>query len=362
MHREPEWQLVRELSEWEPPGGVVSVYFEIDPGDRSEGWRIALRDELGKIPDAVAERVLRRYPEGQPLPSGRTQIGFLEADGERELWSAAQMDLGAVSVVHAPRPFLTPLVRLLDEGGPFGVVVTSLERVRVFEWALGSIEELEGWELEITSLDWRERKSPSRDPGASGTGTTAAGHDQYQQRLDHNRARFLKQAGELIVERYGERPWERIILIGDGDRPQLVEKGLGPKAELVHAIPHDLIGESAAQIGERVAEELEHLNRQREERLVARIEEAIGAERGAALGQDEVLRALQMAQAHHVIYDSDYDFEPIDGLPPTEQFIVLALATGAAVTPAEGLAAASLRQRGGVAALLRYTLEQQDEG
>jgi hypothetical protein len=39
----------------------------------------------------------------------------------------------------------------------------------------------------------------------------------------------------------------------------------------------------------------------------------------------------------------------------------MALATGAEVTPAEGLAAASLRRRGGVAALLRFTLEQQDE-
>jgi hypothetical protein len=362
MQRDPEWQLVRELSEWEPAGGVLSVYFEIDPGDRSEGWRIALRDELDDYPAPVVKRVLDRYREGQPHPSGRTQIGFLDADGERELWTTTQTPLDRMSVVHAPRPYLTPLVRLLDEGGPFGVVAASLERVRVFEWALGSIDELDGWELEITSLDWRERKSPHRDPGASGTGTTAAGHDQYEQRLDHNRARFLKQAGELIAGRYGERPWQRIVLIGDGDRPQLLAKGLGPKAGLVHAVPHDLIGASAAQIGERVAEELEHLNRQREEQLVERIEEAIGAKPGAAVGQDEVLRALQMAQAHHVIFDAEYDFEPIDGLPPTEQFILMALATGAEVTPAEGLAAASLRQRGGVAALLRFGREAQNEG
>ena len=238
-------------------------------------------------------------------------------------------------------------------------MVVSLERVRVLEWAFGRIEELDGWELEITSLDWRERKAPQRNP-ASGTGTTAAGRDQYVQRLDHNRARFLKQAGELIAKRYADHPWRRIIVIGEGDRPQLLAKGLGPKAELAHAVPHDLIGETAAQIGERVAEELEHLNRQREERLVERIEEAIGAEPGAAVGQDEVLRALEMGQAYHVIFDPGHEFEPIDGTPPTEQFIALSLATGAEVTPVEGLAAASLDQRGGVAALLRFALENRD--
>src|ERR671933_581267 len=74
MQRAAEWQLVRELSEWEPQGGVVSIYFEIDPGDRGEGWRIALREELDNMAEAVAERVLRRYPEGRPHPSGRTQI------------------------------------------------------------------------------------------------------------------------------------------------------------------------------------------------------------------------------------------------------------------------------------------------
>src|SRR5918997_1239198 len=111
MQREADWELVRELSEWEPEGGVVSVYFEIEPGDRGEGWRIALKDALADVPDDVAERVLARYPEGRPHPSGRSQIGFLEVGGDREAWSSAQVRVGDVRAMHAPRPCLTPLVR-----------------------------------------------------------------------------------------------------------------------------------------------------------------------------------------------------------------------------------------------------------
>ena len=349
------WELVRELNEWQPDGGVASVYVDVDPGDRSEGWRIALKDELAKLPDDLAARVLERLPEGRPPRPGRVQIGFMEADGGREAWTGVQMDLGTTAAVHAPRPYLTPLVRLLDKGGPFGVVAVSLEQVRVLEWELGRTEELDDWELEITSLDWRERKAPQRNPQA-GTGTTAAGHDQYQERLDHNRHAFLKQAGELIAHRHADRPWERIVVFGEADRPQLLAKGLGQRAELMHAAPHDLIGVPAAAIGERTAEEVEHLNREREQRLVERIEEAIGAEPGAAVGQDEVLRALEMAQVRHVIFDPDHDFEPVDGLPGGERFVALALATGAEVTPADGPAAAALGRRGGVAALLRFGL------
>ena len=246
MERDAGWELIRELGEWRPEGGVVSVYFEIDPADRSNGWRIALKDELAKVPVDAASRVTARFPEGRPLPSGRSQIGFLEARGEREEWTSVQMPLREVTAVHAPQPLLTPLLRLLDEGGPFGVVVASLERVRVLEWSVGRIEELDGWELEVTSLDWRERKAPQRDP-TRGTGTSAAGHDQYVERLDHNRERFLKEAGRLIAGRHGDRPWQRLVVIGETDRPQLLAKGLGPMAALVHAVPHDLIGRARGE-------------------------------------------------------------------------------------------------------------------
>ena len=351
--------MIRELSEWRPDGGVVSVFVEIDPADRSEGWRVALKDELGGVPDGVAERILSHFPADRPHPSGRSHIGFLEVAGERDEWTSVQASIGPVKVAHDSGPCLTPLIRLLENGGPFGVVVVSLERVRAFEWLLGRIEELEGWELEVTSLDWRERKSPQRNPQAGGTGTTAAGRDRHADRLDHNRERFLKEAGELVAHRYGDRQWRRIVIVGLGDRPALLAAGLGPKAELVHIVAHDLIGEPASSIGDRVAEEVEHLNREREERLVERLGEAVGADPGVAIGQAEVLGALEMAQARHVVFDPDHEFAAVDGRAPTEEFVARALATGADVTPASGFAAEALSRFGGVAALLRFATETQ---
>jgi hypothetical protein len=143
-------------------------------------------------------------------------------------------------------------------------------------------------------------------------------------------------------------------VVGEADRPRLLAKGLGPMRDRIHEIPQDLIRASASDILSRVDAEQEHLNREREERLVAKVEEAINATPSPALGPDEVLTALEQARAHHVIFDATRDWEQRDGTPISELMIERALATGADVTPAEGLAAEALEPRGGAAALLRY--------
>src|SRR5215213_7023284 len=120
-------QLLSELTQWRPEGGVVSAYVAIDPADRGEGWRIELRHALEGIDDAVARRVGERFPENSPLPHGRTQIGFLEVGGEqREIWRGFQVDGGQTEVVHSDRPLLAPLVEILEQAGPVGVAVVSL--------------------------------------------------------------------------------------------------------------------------------------------------------------------------------------------------------------------------------------------
>jgi len=348
-------RLLRELVDWRPAGGVLSVYVAIDPGDRSNGWRIALKNELAGCDPGAAGRVLERYDDDAALPHGRAQVGFVELGGEqREIWNAFQLELAGTTVTQAPKPYLEPLARLLDDGWPLGVVLVALENVRVLEWSLGELTELDGWELEITSLDWHEEKARRVDPASLGTGASASGRDQYGQRLEHNRERFLKEAGGLVADRYRERPWRQLVLIGEADRPRLLARGLGAMAERAHEVPQDLIRASATEVGARIEEELEHLNRAREERLVSKIEEAINATPRPALGPEEVLKALEEARAHHVIYDATRVWEQRDGMPIPELMIERALATGAEITPAEGLAAQALAKRDGAAALLRY--------
>lgn len=354
MGSETAQELLRELAAWRPQGGVVSVYLRIDPADRGEGWRIELRHALDGVDSQAAERVLERFGENAGLPHGRTQVGFVELGGDRrEVWNGFQVDGQPTEVSQADRPCLAPLVKIVDDGWPLGIVLVALESVRVIEWGLGELDELAGWELELTSLDWRERKAQSRDAG-TGTRASASGRDQYRQRLDHNRERFLKQAGGLIARRYGERPWRHVVVFGEGDRPRLLARGLGALAERVHEVDHDLIRAPLTRVGERLSEEVEHLNRAREEALVARLRESIGSGAGAALGPEEVLDALSAGRVRQLLYDADREWKRRDGVALNELMIERALATSAKVTPVEGLAAQAMTEHDGAAAILRY--------
>src|SRR5204862_1213784 len=86
----PDGGGLRELAEWASRFGVISVCFDAEPGDRSERWRIELRDRLRtlSVPDDdpdrherkaslghAVERVLARLPGDGPPPGGRTQLG-----------------------------------------------------------------------------------------------------------------------------------------------------------------------------------------------------------------------------------------------------------------------------------------------
>lgn len=357
MRFEDAQRLVRALVDWRPAGGVVSVYIEIDPGDRSQAWRIALKDALGKLPDSlsgVAGRVLDRFPANTSLPEGRTHAGFLEAEGEREEWVSFQTSGVETRVANASVADLAPLMKLLDEGAAVGAALISADRVRMFEWELGRSEELDGWELEIYADAWRERKAQRVDPGRTGTGASASGHDQHAQRLEHESERFLKQAGELVAARYQDRPWRWLLVVGEGSRPAQLVAGLGTMARIAEQVQHDLIRAPLAEVEARIAEAVERLNRVRETEIVGTIEEAVGRDPGIAAGPDEVLKALEMGRVHHLIFDADGGLAKRDGETLVERLVSLALATDAQITPVEGVAAEALKPREGVAALLRY--------
>jgi len=93
----------RELSQWQPQFGVISVYMGFDPGDRGRGWFSRLRsgaDQLlreggdGEREQRLAlretaARLLGRFEgeEGGPPPRGL--VGFLEVsrgEGQEHWW------------------------------------------------------------------------------------------------------------------------------------------------------------------------------------------------------------------------------------------------------------------------------------
>lgn len=387
--RLPSAEALRGLVEWDVPYGVLSVYAEIDPGDRGGAWRIALRDQLDAAVaaagaedrdqqlaiKATAGRIRERFEPATP-PSGRMQIGFVACATKptREVpeeWFAVQYPVERTLATYGERPNVRGLAEILDDGRARGVAALSSERVRLFEWRHGEITELAERELELIEAEWRERKAPRmRDP-ASGHAVSSAGHDQHDQRLDQHRRRFMKESAGVARQALGAEAADELLCLGEAGLCEAFLGGWDTRPRHVTLDAVDVIAEPTSVIAERATAKLIEADADRDSELVER---ALGAARSptgaGALGLADTARALARGQVERLLIDAERDL-PADGIDDglraelesispapsgaLDQWMVEeAIRTSAAITAIRADPAERLAEHGGVAALLRY--------
>ncbi len=362
---QPTLKHARELSEWRPPLGVLSVYLGFDPADRGGAWRTELRNGLEAILDshkeaeherrvalrATARRLTERFEDGDLRPPPRGEAGFVEVaekEGAEHWFGAGIAPAAEVCVEFGSAPVVAPLLELSGRGSPRAIALLSAERVRLLSCVEGALEEIEDWELTITSLDWRERKSQSAANPARGHGVSASGHDQFEERLEHNRQRFLGECGGLVANRVAADGFAEAIAFGPSHDFDPFEAGFSfPQVELILGSEADLISTPKGKVGEVVADVVARLDEERDRALVERaMAEVKGGSRGAG-GPQETQGALAEGRVDHLVFDA-----AIDG--DAESLIRGALSSSARVTVVRGEAAAPLAEAKGVAAILRY--------
>jgi hypothetical protein len=358
----PTFEDARRLSDWQPPLGVVSVYLAFNPADRGGAWRTELRNGLDALLEAakdaehdrrvalraVAKRISERFEDGDHRPPPRGAAGFLEVaekGGEEHWWGTGAAPQASACVELGERPVLAPLVDLACRGEQRGIAIVSLERVRLLLFAEGELNEIADWELEVTSLDWRERKV--RTDG-SGSHAGPSGKDEYGDRLDHNRHRFLGEAGGLVGRTLAERGIGLALAFGATVDLESFESGLNaPGVKLTVAGEADLISTPTGKLHETVAAAVENADAERESKLVAAtLEEARGGSRGAT-GRQEIGEAVAEGRVERLVLDAALGAE-------AESLVRGALAGSAKIVVVHGPAAEALAEAEGVAAILRY--------
>lgn len=362
---QPTWDEAREISKWRPELGVLSIYLGFDPADRTGTWRTELRNGLDAILEAhkeidheprvalraTAKRVLERFEDGDLRPPPRGEIGFVavsEKEGADHWWGTGAPPVADACVEYAPEPVVAPLIALCCHGAARGVALLSSERVRLLRCAEGTLDELEDWELSVFSLDWRERKSQSSSNPARGQGVSASGHDQYDERLEHNRQRFLTECGGLAAHTLEKNGLDQVIVFGPAKDVEGFNAGFGSaKAKPALGGEQDLISVPKGKLSEVVADVIERLDGERDRAVVERaLDEARGGSRGSA-GIQETKEALLEGRVDHLVFDAAIGDD-------AEGMIRAALAGGAQVTIVQDEIAGLLAEAEGVAAVLRY--------
>jgi hypothetical protein len=359
----PTFEDARRLSDWQPPLGVVSVYLAFDPADRGGAWRTELRNGLDALLEAakdadherrvalraVAKRIIDRYEDGDHRPPPRGEAGFVEVaekGGEEHWWGTGAAPQTSACVELGERPAVAPLVDLACRGDGRGIAIVALERVRLLSFAEGRLTELEDWELEVTSLDWRERKAQTGNGPTRGV--ASSGKDEYGDRLDHNRHRFLGEAGALVGRELEGRGIGRALAFGPAIDLEHFESGMNaPNVKLAVAEKADLISVPTGKLHDTVAAAVDNADAEHESRLVAAaLEEVRGGGRGAS-GLQDVGEAVEEGRVERLVIGA--------GLGTTaEPLIRGALNVSAKITVVHGPAAEALGEAEGVAAILRY--------
>lgn len=361
---QPTLEDARTLSEWAPPLGVVSVYLRFDPDDRGGAWRTELRNGVDRLLAAAKEadherrvalretarRLVERFEDGELRPPPRGEAGFVEVAekaGQERWWGTGAPPLSSDCVRLGERPAVAPLVELSHLAQPRAVALLSNERVRLLGYAEGGLEELEDWELSVFSLDWRESKASSTANPARGQGVSSSGHDQFDERLEHNRHRFLTECGRLAGHRLAGDGLPEVIVFGPAGDVECFNAGLtAPSVTLELGGEADLISTPTGRLVEQVNAVVAVICSRRERELAERaLDEARGGSRGAA-GLQETAAALEEGRVERLVLDA--------GLDDAEGLVRAALASGAKVTLVRGEVAELLAGAEGVAATLRY--------
>lgn len=294
-------------------------------------------------------------------------VWFLTPDNALDHRLALQLPPRDTLVRWDERPFVSPLVDVLDRGRPAGIVLVSAEAVRLLHWEAGRVEEPHDSVYELELGRWRDYDAYARGHlGRSGTGMHVATLDQ---RVQEWRQRFLREAATATGEQLGDLGWHRVLLAGEPrSLGTFVDSLPGPARERVVAtIDANLLWEEPAAVAERLADEVGAAWRREAHALV---EQAIRAahEGGAgALDWAAVLDTLVQHRVEHLVFATHAAPDPAQLAPHTaaalgspsrallvERAVEHAIVSGAQVTALPEPDAGPLTEAGGVAATLRY--------
>jgi hypothetical protein len=380
-------ETLLDLSRHIDPVGVLSIYFHARPGASMRAEAIDLKNRLTELERRLAtegpperaqtihDAISRLGPElrwlTDPEQRGRGRILFA-AMGDPWVRSVSTQLPLPTRVVLDDSAFIHPLLELLDEGGPAGVVLASRDTAQLLEWRLGELIPLRELRVEVLEHP-HERSGPVGSRPGNRFGTPAG--EQRNARERDRATRFVERVAAATSHLAHQRGWEHILVSAGEHLTDALVRALPPAhREIALRDPRVLVRLDPDALEDTVTQQMYAAHSEFEQRLIGRLREDAQGAGTAALGLSEVVGALNQARVAHLVYDPYIRYQGsvghdgslyaegetgmMYGSTPdtrlTERIVERALETGARVTPVEGAASNGLAEASGIAAMLRW--------
>lgn len=379
---------IRTLATTEPSGPVLSMVLRTDPRDpantrHTPAWRISLRTALQDISEAVerdgpreqrlALRELQAAVQRElaELPADRRGRGlawFVTADRSLDRRQVLQLPPSGDAVRWDARPYVAPLIEVIDRGQPTAIVLVASDSVRLLRWEQGQATEPERSVYDLELGDWRDYAAYAAANPARGQ-QTVSNVEAYEQRVDAWRQRFYRATGATLADRLATLDVSRVLIAGELGLTEAFAELVPPelRRDVLADAGENLIRATPAAVAERLEERIVAARVAQATRDVEAAIQAAREGRPAALGPDETLQALAAGRVERLVLDPAHAFR-VDHLGPAavgalrrpdddmvaECAVELAVTSGAQVTAVDARDAPDLAEADGMAATLRY--------
>lgn len=354
---------VQDVKQLIAKADVLSLFLHVDPGERvnqakTPAWRIwlknALRDIEKNLDDEVARQTWDRiqghlddYLDSYS-PRSKTLVLFIGEDFEQ----VHELPVVLENRIAYGKPLVAPLLWAIDEYEPYLIVLVDRDRARFVSASLGRASRTDEMRIDLDDYDWGEKQLMLAFSAAAG-GQVAQGskRDQFNTMLDAHVRRFHEQVVDRARELARKMNARRIILGGSEKAAHAVREMMGERSDpcVVAIVPIPFhLGDD--RVLERILPVATEYERQQETALVDELIGLAKAGGSAALGREEVLKALEQQRIDLLVAPWPLP-DTIDSQLPLQ-----VLEAGSDITLVHGAAAEKLNAEGGMVARLYYAL------
>lgn len=280
---------------------VLSVFLDTDPSSGSnEIHRLQLRqllkdfdEEAGRDTEAIMRFIQHEYDW-----SGRSLAIFSSVEDNFFRYYSLALSLRS-RARRLNRPYVKPLVDLIDSYGHYGVVLVDKQGARLFHFHLGVLTELEGTLGE--PIRHTKRGGGSQSPGRRG-GTT--GQTRYTEEVTE---RNLKDAAKFAADFFNQKQVRRVLIGGTEETvPRFLE--FLPKrwkCLVMGTFPIEMTS-GHPQVLEKAMAAASKFEREREFRLVEAVITAAAKGREGVIRLGDTLGAVQAGNVQTLVISEGY--------------------------------------------------------
>jgi hypothetical protein len=250
----------------------------IDPEDRG-----TFRKQVERV-----EGYLRIHP-----PASKGVVIFAGQDS----WEFVPLEAAVEDEVNWGTPNLAPLLWLLEEHKPYGIVTVNKKRAQFFLYWLGEMLALEDKECVPAPSKEKEMGPVARAFGVRVSRGT--NRDVFEHHRDAQYAHYYQQIAQQIERWCAAEHLQSLFLLGLAEVITAIQSELGADLrEKIVPIEEDLGWASTAELRERIEPIVVNYERQHETAVVDKL---LAEERGVVVGIDETLVRLQEGQIRNLV-------------------------------------------------------------